>query len=557
MFQSLINRFQTLSAGRREAISYLLLVLAIFAAYANVYQDDFLIVDDEYLVLMNKFLRDWRYLPDILTHLNYAGSGHPGTYYRPIAMVLHLVLYQMFGLSKPAFHALNVVLHVINTGLMCRLGRKLGFSAGATFSAALLWCIHTLNTQNVTYISSVSEILWATFSLWGLLILLPDLTPRRSGAEQISGAFAPRKICLSIPLFLLALLSKETAIVFPALVVACLFVSSKDRLNPAIYIKTWPFWLLSGLNAAGWLLWSTHNELQTPQDYAIEGATAALNLIERTFTSLATLPTYFSLMIWPGGLHFPRSFPAFRSLWSWQVLSGMVMVTGAVAQIILGKGKRGLPLSLGIFWFAAALSPLTGIIIPIDARISEGWMYVPMIGLFLGVSQTLAVWIDGLKFKKAPIVVAAGVTIIAILFGIKTHFQNEVYQNTASFYENIFQCGEDFADMHNNLGIYYLGRNEFDKAIEQFEKVVARPGIRPPPMMAGLYTSLALAYLRVPTDKNGMSTVQGLIGVLPYTEQTTEAVKDLNKALEFEPDNYWARQFLNAIEAYQKNRGVK
>ena len=97
MFKSLANPLQALPARRREAISYLLLVLAVFAAYANVYHNAFLF-DDQDLIITNRFLRDWIHLPDLFTHLNYAGSGREGSFYRPITMLMYMVVYQMFGL---------------------------------------------------------------------------------------------------------------------------------------------------------------------------------------------------------------------------------------------------------------------------------------------------------------------------------------------------------------------------------------------------------------------------------------------------------------------------
>jgi len=527
-----------LPAGCRETAPYLLLVLAVFAAYANVYHAAFLL-DDHPLITDNKFLRDWKHIPDILTNMNYAGAGLEGGNYRPVTTLLHLVLFQMFGLSKPAFHSLNVVLQAINAMLVYRLGRKLGFTAGAVFSATLLWCVHPLSTLVVTMVSSIPELLWTTFILSGLLALLPDFTPRR--------------ICLALLFFLLALGSKETAIVFPALAVACLFVTSKDRLNPAIYIKTWPFWLISAVDALIWMH-SIKTFMFNPQDLAVDPNLYALNPVNRILTFLATMPAYFSLIIWPTGLHFPRSFPVFSSIFSWQVLAGAVMVAGAAAQIILGKGKRGLPLSFGFFWFAAALSPLSGILLSIDAIFCEGWMYVPTIGLALGVAQTLAVRINSLKSRQVQIITATIIATAALAFGVKTNLQNEVYDTPGAFFENSLRCGDDLPDTHNNLGVYYLSVNEFDKAIEQLKLVVVRPGIRPPPMMAGLYVNLAIAYLRIPTDENGLSTLQGLSGSLPHTHQIPEAVDALNKALEIQPDLDWAHRFLNVIHDYQQKQ---
>ena len=174
---------------------------------------------------------------------------------------------------------------------MYRLGRKLGFTAGAVFSAALLWSLHPLHTLDVTYISSTPEPLYTLFSLLGLLALLPDISSR--------------KLYISIVLVLLALGSKETAVVFPALLTGCLFISSKDRLKPALYVRTWPFWLLSALYAV--IYTHTYNgslfESHSPDLEAY-----AHQIIPRIMTCLATLPVYLKLIIYPTNLHMERYF---------------------------------------------------------------------------------------------------------------------------------------------------------------------------------------------------------------------------------------------------------
>jgi tetratricopeptide (TPR) repeat protein len=516
----------------REAIAYLLLPLAVFAIYANVYPYDFLL-DDQSLIITNLFLRDWHHLPDIFTHLNYAGSGAEKGFYRPVEQVLRLALYQMFGLSRPAFHALNVVIHAINAALMYRLGRKLGFMQSAAFSAALLWAVHPIYTQEVAYMSSTSELLWAMFCLLGLSALLPDFTPRKTGVALL--------------LFLLALISKETAVVFPALASACLFIVSKDRLKPSLYIKTWPFWLLSVLYTV------TYMHVNSYRPFAATSPdmdTYAQHIIPRIFTALATLPVYFGLVIYPTNLHMERYFPVFLSFFSWQVVAGAGLAIAALAQILVGKGKRGLALTFGFFWFAAALSPVTGILIPVDALISEGWLYVPAIGLFLGVAQTLAVWVSGLKFRRAPAIAAVAVTLASLSLGVETYFQNEVYQNPATFYDNIFKCGGYRSRAYPDLGIYYMNKHDFDNSIKYFKLAVENPNERNVPS-AAIHAQLALAYLRVTSDENYMVTPDAVIRALPSSTQIPEAIDELNLALRIDPNFYFAHTLLSAIYRWQ------
>ena len=91
--------------------------------------------------------------------------------------------------------------------------------------------------------------------------------------------------------------------------------------------------------------------------------------------------------------------------------------------------------------FAAALSPYTGILKPVDGQFFEHWIYLPAIGLFLGVSQTVVVWMDALRpgkyFKKVPVFAAGLVMLCTLALGIKTHLQNKILHDGGSMFESI------------------------------------------------------------------------------------------------------------------------
>ncbi|MBU6476234.1 MAG: hypothetical protein KGQ70_09730 [Alphaproteobacteria bacterium] len=69
--------------GRRESIPYIVLALAVFIAYANVYGNGFLL-DDWPLVVQNRLMLHWRGLPQLLGHLSLYGSDLPGGFYRTV-----------------------------------------------------------------------------------------------------------------------------------------------------------------------------------------------------------------------------------------------------------------------------------------------------------------------------------------------------------------------------------------------------------------------------------------------------------------------------------------
>jgi peptidoglycan/LPS O-acetylase OafA/YrhL/tetratricopeptide (TPR) repeat protein len=536
----IIEWFQTSLPKPCEMIPYLLLAAAILAAYANVYKNAF-VSDDLWIIVHNGFLRHWSNLPDLLLGPGFQGGGWKTGFFRPVLMLLYFFTYQAFGLWTPAFHGLNIALHIANTGLVYGLGRRLGLKPGVSFGAALLWAVHPVHTEAVAFVSALGDPLYSFFCLLGLLVLLPD--------------FAPRKFWLAGLIFILALASKEQAVVFPALVTVTMFLASKERLRPALYLRTWPLWLLAAVYVVLWLMYfhAGNSPMEESQDPVFLGIYAH-NLTNRILTCLATLHLYLGMMIWPTDLHFERSYPVFGTLWTWQVLTGAAMVAGVILQIVWGQARRGLAFSWGFLWFAAAYSPSAGIAVPVDAIVAEHWMYLPTIGIAVGIAQTVADCLDG-KRQNVRVAAAVLVTVIAMALGIKTYHQNTVWHDSASLYEDILRYGEESGRAHLNLGLFYSGQGEFDKASQQFRMAIAHPTPLPQSMIPVLHFDLALAYLRDKPDENDMVTLKALRQVLPFSSQTAEAIEEMHKALELDPEFYWANKFLAVIYAYQGDDG--
>jgi tetratricopeptide (TPR) repeat protein len=535
--------FRALSPRQQAAAPCLFLAAAVFAVYANIYRNTF-INDDLRLIVHNSFLQDWRRLPDLLTNIIEAGAGSEGFFYRPLQMLLYFFLYQAFGPSTAAFHVLNVALHALNAGLVYRLGCRLGLRRAASFAAALLWAVHPLHTEAVTYMSATADPLFSLFCLLGILVLLPD--------------FAPRKFWPASLLFVLALGSKEAAVVFPALATITLFLVSKERLRFSAYLKTWPLWLLAALYVAIELLYrhQAGNIVMYDHMDALYLQSYEHDIVNRLLTALATLPVYFGLILWPTGMHLERVFAIFTGLGSWQVMAGAVMVAGVVLQILWGQARRGLFLSWGLLWFAAAQSPNTGILLPVNALVSEHWMYLPTIGLFLGAAQTVAAWLDSLKSKKAAIFAAGLVALAALSLGAKTYFQNRAWHDPVAYYENIVSSGENSGRAYANLGKNYWARGEFEKAIKYQRLAVAYFSVQPSPKLSFMHFNLALMYLGIrPGDENSVVTAEDLRRALPLSDRLPEAIEEMKKAHELNPDFYWINEFLAVIHDYQKNKG--
>ena len=486
---------------------YVFLVCSVFVAYGNVYGNDFLF-DDGLLLTRNEFLLHWSSFGRLLTASTTDGAHIAGGFYRPIQNILYFIIYQLAGFSKFGFHLLNIILHATNVCLLYKLGSKLKFNKTASFLTAFIWGLHPLHTEAVTYMSATADPLYVLFCLLGLIIVLPE--------------FTLNKIIKVLPIFILGLLSKESAVVFPALVVCCMFMTSKDPLKSKIYFSTWPLWILT-IVYLSWRLTAT--DLDGPTTYArifqehdyYNLKIYSQDITIRFATFLATLPSYLSLIVWPQGLHMERDFMIYATYSSNAVIEGIVLLLLALTQVIFNSKKSGKPLSFGLLWFATVHFPDTGLLIPTNSLFLEHWMYLPTAGLFLGSAQTIYAYADKVKFPQFKTGVAALAFLSGSALGFCTFIQNNVWHDPITFYSHLFKYGAVSARAHNNMALAYMERHDYAKAFQEYKNAIATTDT-----YAETRYNLAVSLLNLPdADKH-----------------VSEAITNLERSLEIDPHFY-------------------
>jgi hypothetical protein len=396
------------NVGCAALLPYLLLTFAVFAVYSNIYANAFL-YDDESLIVHNRFLQHWHDLPKLFfTSLN-AGNNLASAYYRPLQSLLYFFVAQMAGLSLFAFHFLNLVLHALNACLLYRLGLKFTFKPVAVFCAALLWALHPVQTEAVTYMSATADTLYTFFCLLGVSALLPDFTPCR--------------IVWALSFMFLGLLSKEAAVSFPLLAASCFYFVSEKRFEYKAYIRFWP---LLGMASAYVLL----HHMLLPHSFAAPQTGTATT--DADYSHIAILSAYLKLLIWPTGLHMGHDLPLCPTLWRADILCGIVLFVAATTQILREQAARSLPLNWGLCWFAAALAPTFFV----NAIFYEHWLYLPTAGLFLGVAQSVALWMEQAPpaiSKWVKPVLAVFVMMASAALGSLTYNQNKIWREPVAF----------------------------------------------------------------------------------------------------------------------------
>ena len=216
------------------------------------------VYDDVPQILKNPAVHSWRFVPQFFTAHVWAAiyPNTSGNYYRPLFLLWLRVNYALFGPKPFGWHLTSIACHVLATWLVFRLVERCCINASApagvvppglksvsfkalngtakavpypktheklsdarltAFIAALIFGVHPAHVENVAWISGVTDPLMACFVLGSLCAFLSFRESRNVSCAA-----------LSVGLFALALLSKETAVVLPVLIFAGVLIFVRE-----------------------------------------------------------------------------------------------------------------------------------------------------------------------------------------------------------------------------------------------------------------------------------------------------------------------------------------
>ena len=196
-------------AGRWPASPWLataVIAIAAVAVYANGLGGPFVFDDNSDIVENTSIRHLWPPWRAVVAH----AKGKTYLCTRPVANLSFALDYALGGLHTLPYHLTNVAVHlaaglllfgiVRRTLLLPRLQERFGPAATPlALTAALLWTVHPLNTQAVTYVVQRYESLMGMFYSWPYTrrsVAAPRQNPpagRRSRSRRRSWPWVPRR----------------------------------------------------------------------------------------------------------------------------------------------------------------------------------------------------------------------------------------------------------------------------------------------------------------------------------------------------------------------------
>ena len=210
-----------------------MLGLVTFVVYSGSLSFDF-VWDDWPQIVNSPIIRTWSNLPRAFgSDLWYHVARHQ-VYYRPLFVAWSMLNYTLFGLRPWGWHLGAVLLHVGAVLAVFWLARRLGLEYWTAALAALIFALHPVHIEPVTWISAASDTMVTMFSALAFAAFLNGRDPQRK--KNTAWWLA------SLALLACALLTKEMAVMFSALVAiyAWLYpVEGKHRPDKEFLGRRW------------------------------------------------------------------------------------------------------------------------------------------------------------------------------------------------------------------------------------------------------------------------------------------------------------------------------
>ena len=403
---------------------------------------------------------------------------------RPVLLLTYaannsLKKYQVFG-----FHLGNLLIHILVSILVFHilvrskhLMVQKGFDPAKStenkplvdspknqfffpFVSAILFAVHPLNTETVSYISSRSTLLATFFYLSTLFIFLELLFLQRGPHRKFFG------VLLALILLAVAYLSIASKLIAATLPVMGL-IWFLILISPSLYpgFSSWlfnrkmtPVYLVAASVLAGVVILAAELHFYSPRDQGTELFGSIPYLLVQ---AKVIIFHYLRLFLFPINLNVDTGFPFGSILSDFTIPISLLII---LIVLFLAFRFGGAWIKIGAAWFFITLLP-TSSIIPLNDLAVEHRTYLPLsLGLCLIIGWFLTK-IQSLRISRGLIILLIGLSILTIS-------RNRVWSDEISLWADSVKKNPHSPRGHTNLGKAYYEKGNLNLALSHFQKSI-------------------------------------------------------------------------------------
>jgi Tfp pilus assembly protein PilF len=529
---------------KKYILAIVLIIIAGSAVYSNTLHSPFQF-DDEWNITNNPNIRDISGIGAIFSFM-------------PTRFITYLSLavnYQFNSVNVIAYHLFNILAHLSASIMVWWLvlltlrapafkGKSIsGHSGVIALFAALIFAVHPVQTQGVTYIIQRATLLAALFYISSLVFYAKSrLLRHKEGALRTQLFY----YLLSFAALILAMFSKEMAITLPFAIL--LYEVSFFKEDGVDWKRVMPFFAALAIIPA---TMAVTGYVNFKEMRIVTQAGPGILPLEYLMTEFRVLVTYIRLLFIPVNQNLDYDYRISKTLFDIPTLSSLIflMIILIFAVKIFKKYRLA---SFGILFFFLALIPESSII-PIKDVIFEHRLYLPMFGYAVFLVSA-AYYIFEKKGIKPVIII---LSIAALAYSMLAYNRNFVWKDEFTLWNDAVCKSPGKERPYNNRGNAYLHKGSIDQALSDYNRALEID-----PGYANAYNNRGNAYLQKGDIGQAIFNYNEALKINPgYADaynnrgnacaeknNLDQAVSDYSKAIEHNPK--YADAYSNRGNAY-------
>jgi tetratricopeptide (TPR) repeat protein len=430
------------SSRNRTGWQAAILIALVLAAYLPLWRAGF-VWDDDTMLTANRLIR----AGDGLVQFWFTRNAQD---YWPVTSTTLWVEWRLWGLNPLGYHLTNLALHLGTVLLLWSVLRRLCIPGA--WLAALLFAVHPINVESVTWIAQRKNLLALLFAL---LTILCFLKSGIAGTPAPSVARSNRWYWLGLIAFILAMLSKGSVAPLPLVLAGVVAWRRRPTLSDCLRLI--PFFIVAGVLAAVDVWFQRHGTHEIIR---------SAPFLERLLGAGGVVWFYLSKSFWPARLMFvyPQWHVRTAAFLWWIPLLGVLGLTVLLWRLARRESLRP-PGPDGTAWgrgtlfawgyFCVSLVPVLGftdVYFMKFSLVADHYAHLALIGVV-----AWAGFVAHELLRRAGSSARVGLTgLIAVAIAalaVLTWRQNGMYRDSLVLYRTILEQNPDCWMAHNNLAI--------------------------------------------------------------------------------------------------------
>jgi protein O-mannosyl-transferase len=417
----------------------------------------------------------------------------------PLNWLSHMLDCEVYGLNPWGHHLTNILIHALNSVLVFVVFKKMTGAIWRSLAVALVFALHPLRVESVTWICERKDVLSLFF--WMLTLLAYARYAQKSTVQS------PRSKVfygLSLLAFACGLMSKAMLVTLPFVLLLLDYWplelyqrKSKTRL----LMEKLPFLALA--LADSWITFKAQ------QIGGLTGEMSGLSNSDKLGNALISYVRYLGKFFWPANLSIyyphPGHWPLFKVMGA-----GFIVLGISILVLLL---RRRMPYLLtGWFWYLGTLVPVIGLVQLLSQSMADRYTYIPVIGFAWSLVWLLNDLTKRWRYQPAMMLVIGTSMIFSCV--ARTRCEIGFFKDDVTLWRRAVAVTKDEYNWcpHYALGIVLLTAPQRGDPFDEFQESVR---INPNYAKSQICLGKALG------EKNRFN----------------EAIIHCQRALELEPDN--------------------